>query len=187
MLLDIALGIIISIFVSKLLNIELTTLLVFVGIFFALLPDADFILFLLKGGKAGKRAHFHRDLFHRPLLYIPIGFIMLLPFGKEWAFLFALTSLGHFIHDSTAFGLGWGIRLFWPFSKNYFMFFRFRVGGEKKFPFRPVYNLNSSEALRMADEYGDPNWMRNLYFCPSVVLVTELVFLVLALLLLWLY
>lgn len=187
MFLDIAFGIIVSIAVSKFLGVELTLLFIATGIFFTLLPDLDFILFLLRGGKAGKRAHFHRDLLHRPFVYIPIGILILLPFGRQWILLFILTSLWHFIHDSTALGLGWGIRFFWPLSKNYFMFFRFRVGEEKKFPFKPVYNLERNEMLKMADEYGDPNWVRNLYLRPSVVLVTELVFLVSALLLLWFY
>lgn len=157
MFLDIGLGIIFSVLVSKYFLFQLDWLFVLSGIFFALLPDSDFLIFLSKGGKAGKEAHFHRDLLHRPPVYIIVGFLILLPFSKPLALLFILASLGHFIHDSTAFGLGWGIRFFYPFSKNYFMFFRFRVGSEKKFPFRLVHNLNREEMKEMGEKYGDRN------------------------------
>lgn len=161
MFLDAALGILNAIFVSKYFHIELTWYFVVAGIIFTLLPDIDSLLFFLGRGKIfSKQAHFHRDILHLPLIYIPAGTIIFSIFGPRWGLLFAVGALLHFIHDSTFLGLGWGIKWLYPFSQNYFMAFRIRVGNEKKFPLKPFLNLTPAESKEMGNEYGDPDWLK---------------------------
>lgn len=184
MTLDIGIGIFAAIIVSKLFSLELTPLLVGAGIGFALLPDIDFIYSLVRNGHSNHRAVArHRDIIHYPLIYLPLGALFAMPFGFQWSFLFLLASLGHFLHDSI--GIGWGIPWLWPFTqKNYSFFYRYSPPG-KKFPQRLIHRWERSELDRLIDEYGDPDWLRNIYFRLHPFFVVELLFFLIALIALW--
>src|SRR3989344_8450420 len=105
MTLDIGIGIFAAIIVGKLFSLELTPLLIGLGIGFALLPDIDFLYSLARNGHSNHRAVAkHRDIIHYPLIYLPLGMLIALPFGFQWSLLFLLASLGHFLHDSIGIG-----------------------------------------------------------------------------------
>ncbi len=186
MFLDTALGIFLSIFANLYFQIALTPFLVFICILFVLSPDFDYLIYLFKKkGKSDEMAHCHRDILHYPLIFIPSGMLLLSMFGKEWSFLFGLGSFLHFLHDSI--GIGWGIRWLWPFSKNYYAFFRKSVAKEKEFITHFICIWEPEEVKKMANEYGDPNWFKNIYLRPSLISITEFTIFLISLLILYLY
>ena len=184
MTLDIGIGIFAAIVVSKLFSLELTPLLVGLGIGFALLPDIDFIYSLARNGHSNHRAVAkHRDIIHYPLIYLPLGALLALPFGFQWSLLFLLASFGHFLHDSI--GIGWGIPWLWPFTKkNYSFLYRYSPPG-KKLPLRLVYRWKRNELDELIDKYGDPDWFRNIYLKLHPFFIFEILFFVVALIMLW--
>lgn len=184
MLLDIGIGIFSAIILAKLFAFPLTVWFVLFGIAFALLPDIDFIYTLLRNGLADERIIArHRDLVHYPLIYVPIGFLLTLPFGLAWACLFLLGSLGHFIHDSI--GLGWGIPWAWPLvNKNYSFLYRYSAPG-KQLPKQLVYCWKRDQLDELIRDYGDKNWLENIYLGFHPFFVTEIVVFLVALFVLW--
>lgn len=184
MTLDIGIGIFAAIIVAKIFALPLTPLLVGLGIAFALLPDIDFIYTLARNGNGNHRAVArHRDLIHYPVLYLPIGALITSAFGAPWALLFLLGSLGHFIHDSI--GIGWGIPWLWPFTdRNYTFVYRYSPPG-KKLPQRLVHRWERGELDQLIDEYGDPDWLKNIYLKLHPFFIAELLFFLIALIALW--
>jgi hypothetical protein len=161
MFLDIGIGILAAVLVSKIFVLPLSLGLVFVGVIFALLPDLDFILY--KAKKDLKNIHKHRNLLHYPLLYIPIGVIVILFFSKPLTILFGICSLLHFIHDSI--GIGWGIKWFFPFSKNSYSFLNiYQPPNKEQIPKAFLHIWKDEEMDMIVDKYGDENWIKNIYF-----------------------
>ncbi|MEK7110779.1 MAG: metal-dependent hydrolase [Patescibacteria group bacterium] len=173
--LDIAAGIFIAIIITGSASPALG--LVILSVIFALLPDADFFLHALRRGNVfGKWAHEHRDLFHKPLLYIPLGVLALLPFGGEFVQVFVVASLFHFLHDTV--GMGWGVKLFWPFSKRNYKFF----GGEDKlFSSKFMTSWSDKELREMVAARNAENWVKKFYFRPHPLGLFEYAMLLLAL------
>lgn len=184
MLLDIGIGIFSAIIVGRVFSLELTPLLIGLGIAFALLPDIDGVYsFLRNGHKNHKAIARHRDLIHYPLIYLPAGALAALPFGPEWSVLFLIASLGHFLHDSI--GIGWGIPWLWPLTnKNYAFLYRY-TPPEKRLPKRVIYAWERERLDELIEEYGDPNWFRNIYLQLHPFFLAEILFLVAALFILW--
>ena len=174
MLLDIGIGILSAIVVSKTFAFTLTPLLVGLGIAFALLPDIDFIYTIVRRGLRDHRAIAkHRDLIHYPLIYLPLGVILAFAFGPQWALLFLMASVGHFIHDSI--GIGWGIPWLWPFTnRNYSFLYRYAPPG-KMLPKRVLYRWDRTRIDHLIEEHGDPNWLRNIYLKLHPFFLAELV------------
>jgi membrane-bound metal-dependent hydrolase YbcI (DUF457 family) len=162
MFLDIGVGILTAIFASYFLRANISTWLVIFGILCALLPDADFIYYYPRRDDT-KYDHKHRDLIHYPLLYLPIGTILIwIIFGKIWAIAFLITSFCHFLHDSI--GIGWGVKWLFPFSKNSYSFFYLYSVKVKKGLRRPVFVFNEKNLPEMVREHGDKDWVRNIYY-----------------------
>ena len=184
MLLDIGIGIFSAIVIGQVFTMPLTPALVVLGITLALLPDLDFLYVLLRRGPRDVHAVIrHRDLLHYPVLYLPVGAAVALFFGPQWAILFLLASMGHFMHDSI--GLGWGIPWFWPFAnRNYTFFYRYTVP-KKRFPPQVVYRWERSDIDRLIDEYRDPNWLRNIYLKLHPFFAAEIAGFLLAVYFLW--
>lgn len=189
MFLDIALGILLSIFGNQYFQIELTPLFILICILFTLSPDLDYLIYLIKKrGKSDQMDHGHRDILHYPLIFIPLGILILLPFGTKWSVLFGLGAFLHFLHDSVGIGLGWGIQWLWPFSKNYYYFFRKSLWTEKRgLPLRFLYVWKPEEVKRIAAEYGDPNWIKNFYLRLNPILIIEVLSLLVALFIVFRY
>lgn len=162
MLLDIGIGILSGIFVSDLFQTELTVGLILFAIVSALLPDID-TLFHLQSGRSLKnhKGHDHRDLWHYPLIYIPLGTLIVSLFSYEYALVFAVTSFLHFLHDSI--GIGWGVQWLYPFSTKHFSFLYHYDVFRNKLPKSWIYSWSHQEVDELSEKYGDRDWVRNIY------------------------
>ncbi|MDP3727016.1 MAG: metal-dependent hydrolase [bacterium] len=182
--LDISIGIFAAMIVSRLFGMELTPLLVGLGIGFALLPDIDFLYTLARRGWRDTHAVIrHREYLHYPLVYILIGAAMAPSIGTAWAALFLLASLGHFLHDSI--GLGWGVAWLWPFTdKSYTFLYRYTAPG-KRLPRRFLYRWNREDMEHLIDEYRDADWLRNIYLKLHPVFAVEIAGFLFAVYMLW--
>ena len=163
MLLDIAIGIIVgSSFAMANSAEQCTWMLVGAGVLFAVLPDLDFLLSRLLR-RSRPDAH-HRELLHLPLLYLPIGALILHPSGEELAGIFLVVSVCHFIHDSI--GIGWGVRWLYPFTKDSysFLYHVHNMSASPRIPaFKSIFVWRERDLNGIIDKYGDPNWVRNIY------------------------
>lgn len=183
MFLDIGVGILLSIWTSWFFEVDLTFQLLFLAIIFSLLPDIDFFVEFFKHGSVGGRViREHRELIHFPLLYIPVILIVFLFFGTMWASLLGLSLLAHFLHDS--FGIGWGIKWLWPFSKRTYKFFSEKNG---KLSSRVLMSWDQKELAETVSEHGDPNWIKNIYLRPSLINILECLSCIGALIVLYFY
>ena len=183
MFLDIGIGILLSIWTSWFFHADLTFALVLAGVIFALLPDIDFFVELIKHGSVGgKIIREHRELTHFPIIYIPIAILIFILYGVMWVMLFSLALFAHFLHDSV--GIGWGIRWFWPFSKKAYKLFSEKDG---RFSSRLIISWSPLELIKVVADHGDPNWIRNIYFRLTPISVIEFSFLIISLIILYLY
>lgn len=163
MMLDIGVGILLSIWIGTAWSALIDGIWVASGIFFALSPDADYLVHLLSGGSS-RNAHKHRDLFHRPLLFIPLGMVLLSPLGAAWPVLFGVGALAHFIHDSI--GIGWGVQWFWPFrDEHYGLFYHTQPPKHRnaKLPRKLLYIWGHDKIDEINARYGDEEWIKNIY------------------------
>jgi len=182
LLADIGIGIFSAIIASRLFQTKLTLFTVIIGIVFALLLDTDFLVEWIKRKRMpGKFSHEHRNLFHFPLFYIPIGSFVVFWFGWIYLFLFIFNSLLHFLHDSL--GIGWGIKWAYPFSKRNYKFF---TGDDNRFSKRFIISWNKEELQKTVEKYGDPNWIKNIYFRPTLISITEVAIFLISLVVLFL-
>lgn len=163
MFFDIGIGIILTLLTSELFGVDFSWGMVLFGIAASLLPDLD-TLFHIKSGKVvnDHRGHDHRDLWHYPLIYIPVGTIVLFFFSYPHAFLFAIASLIHFLHDSV--GIGWGVQWLYPFSSRHFSFLYHYDAHRNNFPRKLIYSWHHDEVDKLSDQYGDRDWVRNIYY-----------------------
>ncbi len=183
MFLDIGIGILSSIWTSWFFHADLTFALILAGIAFALLPDIDFFIELIKHGSVGgKIIREHRELTHFPIIYIPIAILIFVIYGTMWATLFGLALVAHFLHDSV--GIGWGIKWFWPFSRGSYKLFSEKDG---RFSSRLIISWGPEELIKVVADYGDPNWIRNIYLRFHPVAVIEFSFFVISLIILYFY
>lgn len=144
-----------------------------IGISLAMCPDLDAIPELLKRGKIAASAehnHDHRDLLHFPLLFLIVGIILISLFGY-WGWLFLTATMLHFVND--LYGTGWGIPLFWPFTKDRFKF----LTDENNNPaagsgnwFRRVKVLNLANEIA---ENGTETWVDDFYYRFNPVMAVE--------------
>lgn len=159
MLLDIKLGILWALLVSLVFGEPITWEWFGAGILFALLPDLDFwIEYLKRGTVGGKKIGAHRTLFHTPLPYIPLALLIGFFCGPAWAALFCLGVFGHLIHDLV--GMGFGIRLFWPFSSNFHKLMSDREGHIRYDLFPGHVSWTNEEVAAVAEVKGNENWIR---------------------------
>lgn len=183
MFLDIGVGIMLSIGISWFFQTDLTLVLIFTGIFFALLPDIDFFIeFAKHGSVGGKVIREHREIIHFPFFYAPFFVLLLVVFGVKWAILFGLCLLAHFLHDSI--GIGWGIKWFWPFSQKSYKLFSEKDG---RFSSRFFVSWDQKELTDVMADKGDPDWIKNIYLRPSPIAIIEFLGFIVSLLALYLY
>ncbi len=185
---DIGMGILVPLALHHFFGFPLTQEYILGGIIFSLLMDLDFLVAIFKDITKKTRGnsshvHSHRDLFHYPLIYLPLGTFIASLFGSEWATLFFITSLIHFVHDSI--GLGWGVQWLYPFSSTYYGFiYRYQPKGKKPFPLWQLYTIKKSEMKSAIEKWDDPHWIRNIYFKCHPYAIMEYVVFAIAILLL---
>lgn len=171
MLLDIGVGIILSIVVSKWLGVALAGSFVVGGILFSLLPDIDVVAELLKyRNLGGYTVRIHREWVHYPFLYPVISVVVYYFLGAVWVALFASGLLWHFLHDSV--GPGWGIKWFGPFSKKNYKFFSEKDGTVSN---RVVVSWTPDELAETLKKHHNPNWFRDIYLSLSFINVIEFI------------
>src|SRR5581483_9803752 len=163
MFLDIGVGILVALLVGSLHGVKVSLSFIVAGIVFSLLPDLDFIISAIAHRSFKNGAARHRAQLHLPLLYIPVGTILLLFFSIPLAELFFLVSLAHFLHDSI--GVGWGVQWLYPFSKDHYSFLyiykpAFRA---KKLPRKLFYVWKNDQIEQLDAEFGDRDWVRHIY------------------------
>ena len=185
MLLDIGVGILSAIFASILFNVNLGWTLFLFAIVSSLLPDIDTI-FHIRAGRSmdSHKAHEHRDLWHYPLLYIPVGTLVIGYFSYIYGFLFALTSFLHFLHDSI--GVGWGIQWLYPFSRKHYSFFYHYDIFRNNLPKHLIYSWTNKEVEELSEKYGDKDWLKNIYLKWHPYAIIELLVFIVSLIFLYL-
>ena len=126
------------------------------GAFWGIFPDLV-SFFLAEGFYSDKRAHEHRDnLSHSiimPLLVLIWGSVFWQLIGDGTVFMVGLAWLSHPLLDM--FGTGWGVRIFYPFSQNYYKLF---------YHGRFLTKWTPAEVDWLARTRGDDNWIWNTYF-----------------------
>lgn len=160
MLLDIKLGLVWALLVGAIFGEPFTLWWFLAGAAFALLPDIDALIELsMSGTISGKTAGAHRTLLHQPLLYVPVVVVVWVFAGSAWGILLMLGIAGHFAHDLV--GMGYGVRLFWPFSKRWYKCFSSK-DGEIHYDRRHLVVSWSDEEMRaLLDRRGNDAWLRD--------------------------
>jgi hypothetical protein len=186
MFLDAGAGILSAFLLSRYLGFPASGIWYAAGVLFALLPDADYLFHLLRGGSS-RHAHRHRELLHRPLPYLLIGTAALFPLGYTWSLIFAAASLLHFIHDSI--GIGWGVQWLWPFRDQHYSFlYIYKPRHRKeKLPRKLLYVWEHAALDELHARYGDEEWIRNIYLRWHPYAVVELAVFLISLIILFMY
>lgn len=182
MFLDFAFAIITSVVADNYFNIPSVSIIYF-ALLFSILPDLDFIIYKVAGIHQDK-LYKHRDLFHYPLLYLPIGGILLLLINKNLAIIFLIISSLHFIHDSIAYGRG--VKWMFPFSKNSFAFIYLYSREVKSGLWQWVFIFNDKNLDKWDEEHGDEDWINHIYYKLHPIATIEFIAFFISLLLLYL-
>ncbi len=173
--LDIGMGILLALGVSELYGMPLTLFMVVFGIASALLPDIDIVTAAFGRWR-------HREVTHYPILYVPLFVLVFIFLPHEFALLFTLGVLAHFVHDTI--GTGWGISWLWPFTPRRFLLF---PDGERRRTMGTIATWLPEEKSEYAHSSTDHAWIRRLYGRPNPVAFVEYGLLALALIALSIY
>lgn len=185
MFLDIAIGIFTGIIINFFSNGHTNSFITY-SIFFALLPDLDFVIYKIFDLSPDK-GYKHRDLFHNPLIYLPLGCLLIFIInGNKFIILsFIIISLLHFIHDSIAYGRG--IKWLYPFSNNSYAFFYLYSKVIKRGLWKLLFIFNSESIPKFDKEHGDENWIKNIYLKWHPIAIIEFSFFIISLIALYFY
>ena len=160
MLIDIFAGIVISLGVGHIFEVPLTPLWLLAGALFALLPDIDFFIeFFQRGTVGGKKLGSHRVLTHIPLLFVVPAVLLYVFVGMPLAILFTLCILWHFAHDAHA--MGYGYRLFYPFSPKFYKFFSDKEGNYRYDFAHFVTSWTREEVDMLHQKHGNDHWIQD--------------------------
>jgi hypothetical protein len=172
--LDIGVGLLLGLVMERAFYLNAGLVLPIAGVCFSLAPDLDFLVHVIRY-RTSRNVDHHREALHVPLLYIPIGTLLLLPLGITWSCLFAAASLAHFIHDSI--GIGWGVPWLYPFTDDSYSFLYHleNTVDKPKIPHRWLYVWPRRKIDQLASRYGDPDWMKNIYLVPHPYAIIEYV------------
>jgi hypothetical protein len=150
-------GSLIFLLFGKIFYVEVGRMYLLLGAFCGLVPDL--ISYILSWAvKFNKWSHTHRDNFSHSVFFPSIVLVVALFHDSNLVIMIGVAMLTHPFLD--LFGIGWGVKLFYPFSKKtYKMFYRERV----------LTVWNQEEVDAEAGKFGDDNWVRNVYFKPNIV------------------
>lgn len=171
--LDIALGILVSIFIGNFYFAEAPAWFIFLGVIFALLPDIDILLYFFNKKVRKNWSYIHRSYVGYPLVYIPLSVFVYLIFGESIGLLFFILTFLHNLHDT--FFIGWGVMWFWPFSKRKYKFFPDRNGVITTIPVIS-WLPNEEEKVRNwsnGTNKQQENWVKHYYFRFNILSITE--------------
>lgn len=142
---------------GKVFDFEITRTFLVTGAFWGIFPDP--ISYVLSWSvKFNKWAHTLRDNFSHSVFMPIIVLALAVLLDSKTAIAASIAMLTHPLLD--LFGIGWGVKLFYPFSKRtYKMFYKGRV----------LTAWYQEEVDAEAEIFGDDNWVRNIYFKPNIV------------------
>jgi hypothetical protein len=160
MFLDILLGLLWATLTSLVFDVPLTPWWLFLGVFFALLPDIDFwVEYVRRGTVGGKTLGDHRVLTHIPFLFVVPAILLFIYGSPALGTLFILGVYGHFFHDAT--GMGYGYRLLYPFSPLFYKFFSDADGQISYTRKHFVVGLTRTEVEALHQKHGNDQWLRD--------------------------
>lgn len=170
MFLDIAAGIFAGLGIGTFFFETVPYWYVVLGIVFALFPDIDGFVWLIKSSVRKKWYKTHRIYTGYPLLYIPLVIIIFTVFGKAVGVLFSICILWHHVHDT--FFLGWGVMWLWPFSKRKWKAFPDKDRSISKIPL-VSWLPHAEEGIRKWSGGHDGDWIRRYYLRPNLISYLE--------------
>ena len=154
-------GSLMFLFFGKIFGFEISRTYLVMGAFFGFLPDL-FSYVLTGAVKLNKWAHTHRNNFSHSI-FLPVVVLVsyaLVDFKAAVAISAAMFT--HPILD--LFDIGWGVKLLYPFSgKTFKMFYKGKI----------MTVWNQKEADAEAEKFGDNYWIKNIYFTPNLIGISE--------------
>ncbi|HRH26171.1 MAG TPA: metal-dependent hydrolase [Candidatus Paceibacterota bacterium] len=156
MFIDLLLGFIIGTLTGFITTGEFYYPYVGAALLFSLLPDIDFLIYH-SYNEIDRMSHCHRRILHYPLVYIPIGAIIVTLFSLDptYGILFIVVSLAHFIHDTG--WIGYGVQWAYPLRREHYFF-----GKKTNTALESttgIYSDTPENVDRHAQIHGDDNWL----------------------------
>ena len=146
---------------AELFDFEINRTWLIIGAFCGLLPDPiSYILSRTVNFK--KWGHSHRDNLSHSLLLPVIALLVCSVYDFRMAIVISIAILSHLILD--LFGIGWGVKLFYPISnKTFKLFYRGRI----------LRVWNQEEVDTEVRKFGDDDWVRNILFRFNLIGICE--------------
>ena len=146
---------------SKVFDSEVDRMYLLFGAFWGIVPDP--ISYILSWPvKFNKWSHIHRDNFSHSVFFPSIVIAIAILLEYKMAIVAGVAMLTHPFLDLI--GIGWGVKLFYPFSKRtYKMFYKGRT----------LTVWNQEEVDIEAEKSGSDNWVKNIYFRPNIIGASE--------------
>lgn len=158
-------GCLVFLFFGKFFGWDISWLYLLVGSIVGALPDILSLL-ITQDAEINKWSHLHRDNLTHTIFMPIIIFLGISAFNIKIALVVGLAILTHPILD--LFGIGWGVKLFYPFSDIQIKLFH-----EKG---KIAYNQEEIDAE--AEKYGDEDWLRTAFSTLNPTSISEVVSLV---------
>lgn len=146
---------------GKTFDIEITRIFLIIGASWGLASD-QISYILSRVVKFNKWSHLHRDNFSHSIFMPFVMLVFMIFFDFKMAIAISIVMLTHPFLD--LFGIGWGVKLFYPLSKKtYKMFYKgqFLIVWDQK------------EVNAEVEKFGDDNWIKNTYFKPNIIGISE--------------
>lgn len=160
MLIDFFIGALLGLGVAHFFDLPFSPWWLVLGMLFAVLPDIDFWIELVKRKTVGgTKLGDHRVLTHMPLLFVLPGIGLYLWAGAPVATLFALGLTWHFLHDAN--GMGYGYRLLWPFSQKFYKFFSDKDGNYCYDRRHFCVSWTRAEVEALHKKHGNDHWIQD--------------------------
>jgi len=146
---------------GKVFNVEMDRMYLLLGAFWGIAPDP--ISHILSWTvKFNKWSHIHRDNFSHSILFPSIVLAVAILLDCKMAIATGTAMLTHPLLD--LFGIGWGVKLFYPLSqKTYKMFYRRKI--------LTVWNQEDVDVE--VRKFGNDHWVRNVYFKLNITGASE--------------
>ena len=161
MFIHLLVGSLVFLLFGEIFHVDIGKTYLMLGAFCGIAPDPLSYL-LSRTVKFNKWAHTHRDNFSHSIFFPGIVLAIAILTGNGMAIAAGIAMLTHPLLD--LFGLGWGVKLFYPLSKKTYKMF---YGGQ----ILTVWSQKEVDAE--ADKFGDDDWVRNIYFKLNIVGTSE--------------
>jgi hypothetical protein len=158
MFIDLLLGFIIGTLTGFITTGEFYYPYVGAALLFSVLPDIDFLIYH-SYNEVDRMSHRHRRLLHYPLIYIPIGAIIvtLSSLDPTYGILFIIVSLAHFTHDTG--WIGYGVQWVYPLRREHYFFGKKTDTAVEKNPSFGLCSDTPENIDTYAQKNGDDNWL----------------------------